>query len=209
MDTYPSIEGPAKAPRQPCIAFVKYDGSNLRFEWTKKRGWTKYGSRRRLLDETDEALGGAIRVFHETLASPLEDIFKKHYRDAQKITVFCEWFGDQSFSGQHIPGDAMRLVLFDVKIHKKGFVSPRDFVKHFCRPLGDLAAAVVYDGNLTAEFVRAVQAGQFSDRGVWEGVVCKGGAGHKMWRCKIKTDAYRQKLQEVYEDGWEQFWGAQ
>ncbi len=40
MLAYPEIPGPAKAPLgRPCIAFAKYDGSNLRFEWTPKRGW--------------------------------------------------------------------------------------------------------------------------------------------------------------------------
>lgn len=27
MKSYPSIPGPSKAPHEPCIAFVKYDGT--------------------------------------------------------------------------------------------------------------------------------------------------------------------------------------
>lgn len=53
MQQYPSILGSSKAPLgEPCIAFVKYDGSNLRWEWSPKRGWNKYGTRTQLFNET-------------------------------------------------------------------------------------------------------------------------------------------------------------
>lgn len=204
MKSYPSIEGSSKAPKDQCIAFYKYDGSNLRFEWTKKRGWHLFGTRKRLFDETDPDFGPTIKMFRETLASDLEAIFKKEYREAQEVVVFCEYFGEQSFAGQHKPDDpTKRLVLIDVDIHKKGFVSPREFVKVFCKALGTRAAEVIYEGNLNESFIADVRAGKYS---VWEGVVCKGGTGHRMWRCKIKTQAYLAKLKEVYADGWESYW---
>jgi hypothetical protein len=38
MQQYPSIDGSGKAPLGvPCIAFYKYDGSNLRWEWSPKQ----------------------------------------------------------------------------------------------------------------------------------------------------------------------------
>lgn len=36
MKDYPSIESSSKAPKDAGIAFYKYDGSNLRFEWHNK-----------------------------------------------------------------------------------------------------------------------------------------------------------------------------
>lgn len=202
METYPSITGPNRAPRKPCIAFYKYDGSNLRFEWTKKSGWVKYGTRKRLFDHTDEQFGEAIAIFHRDLAEKLEAIFKKKYRDMQKLTVFCEFLGDNSFSGQH-EDEEHRLVLIDVKFHKKGYIAPREFVNVFCRELGDLAAEVVYDGNLNEQFIQDIREGKYD---VFEGVVCKGGDGHKLWRCKIKTDEYKIKLQAMYGARWHEFW---
>lgn len=204
MKSYPSINGSSGAPNDQCIAFYKYDGSNLRFEWTRKRGWHLFGTRKRLFDESDTEFGAAIPLFKATLAADLETIIKKEYRDSQEVVVFCEYFGDLSFAGQHKAHDkTKKLVLIDVDIHKKGFVSPREFVNNFCKKLGDKAAQVVYEGNLNASFIEDVRNGKYP---VWEGVVCKGGSGHKIWRCKIKTAAYLQKLKEVYADNWESYW---
>jgi hypothetical protein len=202
MKSYPSIDGVSKAPRDQGIAFYKYDGSNLRFEWTKKRGWHKYGTRKRMFDESDPDFGEAIKIFKETFATDLEAIFKKEYRDSQEITVFCEFFGDNSFAGQH-KQEPHKLVLIDVEIFKYGFVSPRDFVNIFCKALGDRAAKVIYEGNLNEQFIKDVREGKYP---VWEGVVFKGGSKHKLWRTKIKTNAYLTKLKEVYADGWESYW---
>jgi hypothetical protein len=204
MKSYPSIDGSSKAPHDQCIAFYKYDGSNLRFEWTKKRGWHLFGTRKRLFDETDPDFGGAIKMFRDTLAADVEAILKKEYRDSQEAVAFCEYFGDLSFAGQHKPEDtSKRLVLIDVDIHKKGFVSPREFVNNFCKKLGSRAAEVIYEGNLNASFIDDVRNGKYP---VVEGVVCKGGSGHRMWRCKVKTNSYLQKLKEVYADSWESYW---
>ena len=50
MEQYPHIEGSTKAPiGEPCIAFYKYDGSNLRFEWSPKKGWHKFGTEKNFL----------------------------------------------------------------------------------------------------------------------------------------------------------------
>jgi hypothetical protein len=97
MKEYPSIEGPSKAPRDQCIAFFKYDGSNLRFEWQRKKGWCKFGTRHCLFDESHEVFGEAIKLFNETIAIKIDPILRKEYRDAQIITVYCEFFGKQSF----------------------------------------------------------------------------------------------------------------
>lgn len=202
MKSYPSIEGPSKAPKDQGIAFYKYDGSNLRFEWNKKRGFHKYGTRKRLFDETDPDFGEAIKIFNTTLSTDLESIFKQYYRDSQEMTVFCEFFGENSFAGQHKP-EPHKLVLLDVDVYKHGFVSPREFVKVFCNELGDRAAQVIYEGNLNESFIKDVREGKYP---VNEGVVFKGGSGHKIWRTKIKTNTYLQKLKETYAEGWESYW---
>jgi len=205
---YPSIPGSSQAPKKPCIAFRKYDGSNLRFEWSPKQGWHKFGTRKRLFDETDDVFGPSIPVFHNTLAEPLLKIVKdnKKWRNARRITAYAEYVGPHSFAGLHDiePVNPMELVLFDVNIHQQGFVSPRDFVNNFS---GEVRSAeVVYEGNLNADFISSVKLGEYNaGDGIEEGVVCKGGSGHSLWMAKIKTDAYIAKLKEVFGVGWEQY----
>ncbi len=106
MKQYLEIQGPSKAPRENCIAFYKYDGSNVRAEWTRKRGWSKFGSRKVLIDET-HPLGDAINIFLQTYGDDLEKIFKNHklFRNCQNVTVFGEYFGENSFAGWHDPND--------------------------------------------------------------------------------------------------------
>jgi len=208
MKTYPSIIGPSKAPRKPCIAFKKYDGSNLRFEWSKKQGWHKYGTRRRMFDETDEVFAPAIEIFHSTLSDNILDVVKKHkkWRNGKTITAYAEFVGPTSFAGLHDlePNSPMELVLFDVNIHQQGIISPRDFVNKF---VGNMRTAeVVYEGNLNEEFIQDVRAGKYNTGdGIEEGVVCKGGSGHDLWMAKIKTLDYLDKLKKVFGNEWEEY----
>lgn len=200
MKAYPSIRGSRKHIGQPCVAFYKYDGSNLRFEWSKKRGWHKYGTRRRLFDEADTMYGPAITTFKETLAEDIEKVACDEYKN-ENVIAFTEFFGSKSFAGQHDLTETKKLALFDINIHKKGLISPMEFVKNFCHL--EHAAKVIYEGNLNQTFVDDVRNGKYD---LNEGVVAKGGTGHKMWMCKIKTHAYLERLKEVFADGWKQYW---
>lgn len=207
MKSYPSVEGPSKAPRMDCVAFYKHDGSNLRWEWRPKTGWSKYGTRQMLFDETHETFGPAIEMFKAKYAEPIEKVIRdtKEYRDAKYATVFTEFFGAKSFAGQHVEDDPKRLVLFDVQILKKGILGPREFIRNF----GHLEIPrVVYEGVLNDSFIEAVRASRPGDGklDLDEGVVCKGGTGHELQFRKIKTFQYLEKLKAVYADGWEKFW---
>jgi hypothetical protein len=194
MKQYLEIQGPNKAPRQYCIAFDKYDGSNIRAEWTRKRGWDKFGSRKVLMDET-HPLGDAIDIFLNTYGDDLEKIFKKDklFRNCQNVTVFGEYFGPNSFAGWHDPDDEKEIVLFDISIHKKGMMSPRDFVKMF----GHLKIPkIIYEGNFNESFIQDVKDGKYP---VIEGVVAKGNlphgkSPHNLWMAKVKTKTWLDKL---------------
>ena len=202
MKTYPSIPGPGKAPHLPCIAFVKYDGSNLRFEWSRKRGWYKFGTRKTMFDRSHPFWGKAIDLFHEKLAPDIEQVFKteKHYRGIESAVVFCEYFGPSSFAGQHAEDEPMTLMLLDVNPLKRGFVSPRDFVRDFGHM--PYAAEVVYEGNLNHDFIEAVKRGDYP---LQEGVVAKGGEGHRLWMVKIKTAAWIAQVKSLYPENWQQY----
>ena len=198
MKQYPSIDGSKKAPLgKQCIAFTKYDGSNLRFEWSSAKGWHKFGTRTQLYDATDPVYGPAIPIFMNTMADEIVRRVKHVERGIQRITVFTEFFGPGSFAGQHVDGDTMELRLFDAFLFKRGFMSPGAFVETF----GDLpgAATVVYRGNLNHQFISDVRMGKYP---VVEGVVAKGDD----FMVKIKTNAYFAKLNEVYGTQYRQYW---
>lgn len=203
MKSYPSIPGPAAAPfGRPCVAFLKYDGSNLRWEWTRKRGFCKCGSRTRLFDASDAQFGEAVRVFQESYAGPMEKALSDDFPGVETATFFTEFFGPSSFAGTHKEGEAKELRLFDVQIHRKGILGPKEFVRRF----GGLpfAAEIVYEGNFNKDFVARVRAGEFGPPGC-EGVVAKGGDGHSLWMAKAKSESYLAKLREVFQGRWIEF----
>lgn len=202
MKEYWSIPHSAKAPREYCYAFYKYDGSNLRFEWHKKRGWNKFGTRHQLFDETHEIFSPAIEIFMNKYSDQIEKKLLDNYRGIESAICYCEFLGEHSFAGSHDPNDIKDLILFDVNIHKKGIIEPKQFIKIF----GSLhIAELVYEGNLNEPFIQAVRTNSL-DIKLDEGVVCKGGSGHKLWMCKIKTQDYLNKLKQSKGNDWEKFW---
>lgn len=215
MKTYPEICGPAGGQHKPCYAFVKYDGSNMRFEWSKKRGWYKFGTRNTMIDETHPVFGSAIPLFLQKYGDDLPKVFaeEKHFRGVQNVIVFAEWFGELSMAGCHKPWDKnYDIVLFDVNPIKKGFLSPKQFIDMF----GHLKVAeVVWQGNFGEWLIEAVKNETIDITSKYhvqvdfpEGVVCKGGSEHDLWRCKIKTARYKDALKALYEADWEKYWGA-
>ena len=199
MKSYWDIPGPSKAPQLPCAAFYKYDGSNMRFEWHRKRGWNKFGTRYTVFDDTSEQWGHVIPQFLNSLSEGIEKIFKdnKNYRGIESAVVFCEHFGPSSFAGWHDYEELKtsgELVIIDINIHKKGIVLPNDFEKDF----GHLKSAhVVYRGNFNKQFVEDVKSGKYE---LAEGAVVKGvnpknkKSQHGLWMSKVKTQWWLSEL---------------
>lgn len=202
MKEYPHIQGPSKAPRLPCIAFYKHDGSNIRAEWQRKRGWCKFGTRHQMIDKTHPVFGSAVDLFHETIATVIDPILKSEYRSCEEFMAFCEFLGPNSFAGTHVDSDPKELVLFDVNIYKKGILSPREFVKLF----GNLpvSAKVVWEGNFGPDLISRVRCDNMPVP-LNEGVVCKGGSGHDLWMAKIKTQKYLERLKMKFGKDWEKY----
>jgi len=199
MKLYPTIQGPNKAPRLPGIAFEKYDGSNMRFEWSRKRGWYKFGTRKTMIDENDNQWGKAVMLFKANFSEELTKLLKteKAFRGAEMATAFCEYYGPHSFAGWHDSSDLeqMNLTLFDVNIHKKGFVLPREFIKLF----GHMKIPkMVYEGAFSEEFIKDIKNGKYV--GELEGVVFKGvnqktkSEQHGLWMAKCKTRWWMETL---------------
>lgn len=193
------------------IAFKKYDGSNLRTEFSKKKGWHKFGTRTRLFGETDPTFGCAIEIFHKTLAEKLEKIIVDNFPKADGAIVYAEFVGPHSFAGLHDPGilgvpfnDPKELVVFDVNINKRGFIDAEHFVKLFTHVVR--SAEPLYTGKLTENFIKDVREGVY---GVDEGVVCKGQINespHSRWMCKIKTYNYLEKIKKFFKSDYNKYW---
>jgi hypothetical protein len=200
MTRFPSIGGPEfDHLDQPCIAFRKYDGSNLQFKWTQADGWCEYGTRKRPINADNPLFGQAIELFHKKYADSILSAFRKQreYRNAKVLVAFCEFFGPNTFSGLHRESDTKELKLFDILIPENGFVLPDNFRTHF----GNLdIAEVVYEGLLTKQFMQDVYVGKFD---VGEGVVAKGvkesqrrkgKTERTSWMVKIKTKVWLEEL---------------
>jgi hypothetical protein len=197
MKSYPSIQFKINSEID-VLAFDKLDGSCIRVEWTPKNGFSKVGTRRRLLDETDTHLGKAIPTFYETWPEKLEKVFKDQRWNGKQMKIVCffEFHGENSFAGQHRKDDNHILTLFDVAIHKKGIVPPKDFYKFF----GHLnIPKLLYRGKVNKTFIDSVKDSSLEDM-TFEGVVCK---GHRKGKkaviplmFKIKSQAWLTKLKE-------------
>jgi hypothetical protein len=148
--------------------FGKLDGSSLRFEWNPKTGWSKAGSRHRLLDAHDPILAPALALFQTTWDEPLARIARdKHY---VRLTAFLELYGPHSLAGQHLAGEPKTLTLFDVAPFGGGLMAPAEFLRIF----GALPIApYLGQATWTRELVERIRAGQLPGA-TFEGVVGKG-----------------------------------
>lgn len=171
-------------------AFDKLDGQNLRFEANFKRGFYKFGSRTQMISDKDEQFGIGVNLFMEKYSEPLMDIFAKNWGKNKfaNFTVFAELVGENSFAGRHDPNDELDVILFDVWIYQKGWVQPQKFIDEF----GHLGIPnLVYQGDLTQEFISDVQENKFN---LTEGVIAKGIEKKDIFMVKIKTKDWLSRV---------------
>lgn len=217
MKWYPKIFGTYSEDTpwgEHCIAFNKLDGSNLRFEFSQKRGWYKFGTRNRMFDRSDKEYGHAIDIFLNKYGEGLSKVMTDKFAKVESAIAYAEYLGPVSFGGLHdalymqqighlaegVSNDPKDVVLFDFNPHKRGFLSPVEFVKHFSHLH---IPAIIYEGRFTKEFVEDIRSGKYP---VFEGIVAKGGEGHKLWMRKVKTNAYLAEIRRVFGTGWQDHW---
>jgi RNA ligase len=189
LKSYPEIQhGIRRGVR--IYAFDKLDGSNVRVEWTRKRGFTKFGKRNGLIDDSNEFLPEAPKLIQEKYEDDLCRIFKA--QRWEQATAYFEFFGENSFAGNH-EHELHDVVLFDVTVFKKGFLEPNRFLRLF----GDLdIPALLYQGNFTSDIERQVREGTLPGM-TFEGVVCKGSWDKKKGRplmFKYKSEKWINQL---------------
>jgi RNA ligase len=194
MELYPSIERQIR--NETIYAFDKIDGSNIRAEWSKKAGFTKFGTRKRLLDPSEPVLGEAVELIMHKYSDYLSKIFRKER--LERATAFFEFAGEHSFAGQH-EDEPHDVILFDVHVYKQGIMTPRDFIKTFDNKVE--IAPVLYHGKPNQDFVRSVKEGTLPGM-TFEGVVCKGGLDNRrrVVSFKVKNQAWLNRLKEKCGD---------
>ena len=199
MKEYPSI--PFHPPNgEYYYFFKKLDGQNIRVEYTKKRGFYKFGSRHQLLSESDEVFGKAFSIFKNTLADKLEFIIKKR-KWQDPVTLFCEYWGDNSIGGFHKEGDSMYVTVIDINIYKNGFLDPKEFV--------DLDKQLSVDNKELVEFLGREKYNEVLKNSIYtnsfsvllnEGVVGKRLYGNEIKRVKIKTNEWKEKIKALFDE---------
>ena len=177
------------------IAFNKYDGSSVRFEYNTKRGFYKFGTRNTMIDIKDKIFGESIDIFLNKYNEDLCRIFMDKYPRIINVVVFGEFFGENSFSGQHDLSDEKDICIFDISLYKRGIISPYEFLDNF----GHLdVPIVIYEGKYNMHFINNVRNNIYD---LDEGVVCKGiiknkKYGDQIWMSKIKTNTWLRKVRE-------------
>ena len=198
MKSYPKILHYNSGPLgEKCYAFYKHDGSNIRLEWGKKRGFYKFGSKSVMIDRNTPILGESIDLFLNKYGDDLDRIFRSKYKSVENFVVFAEFFGKNSFAGQHIVSDKKDIILFDVNQYKRGFLPPQEFVDRF--GIVEIPK-IVYQGTYDHLLIKSVKNNELN---LEEGVVCKGfmktkREGNIVWMSKIKTDSWIKQVKLLY-----------
>jgi len=205
------------------FAFNKLDGQNFRVKYTPKGAtknqFTMFGSRHQYVDEKTENFGDAVKYFKQHYEDILRNIIIENsgkrgiFNGVDEITLFFEWYGDNSFCGFQQEGDKMHLALIDVFIKKKGYIEPKTFIELFYNNPHIETPTVVFEGRLNMDFINSIVNNDWTKEdcqypNIKEGVVIKRSTlmkGQRLPMCKVKTIWWLNKLHNEYpQDRWEE-----
>ncbi len=211
MKQYPSIPrlaefNPGPSCEDTYYIYDKIDGSNIRIEWSHKKGFHKFGSRKQLFDETHPMFGKVI-----ALAKNMEPQFSKMFnsREIRKAICFFEFYGPNSFAGSHVETDEHKLCILDIFVERHGLLSQEDFI-NFIKDLGGCCqiplVIAVYKGDVGPNtffqrYVEAVENGTMPYM-TFEGVVVKSKTIKKWGQpkmFKIKNKKWIEKVKELHK----------
>jgi hypothetical protein len=191
VKTYPSIPYGTTSD-QIFYGFDKLDGSNIRAEWSKQKGFYKFGTRKHLLTTEDQFLCEAPDLikarYGDTLPKRLQEL------KCDRAVAFFEFYGPQSFSGMHIQ-EAHQVTLIDVSRDRVGFPTGKDFYD-FYYDLG--TPTMLHIGVIDEEVIEAVRSSVLQGM-TFEGVVFRGQIDKKKSMpvyFKQKSRAWLDKLKQ-------------
>ena len=197
MKEYPSIPRGKIVKGVQIYAFDKLDGSQIRAEWSKKRGrFWKFGTKSCLISEQDKGYWGeAAELIRHKYEDALISLFKEERW--LKATCYFEFWGENSFAGRH-QDEPHDVTLFGAAADKKGLLLPKHFLDLF---EGVDTAKLLYCGNANDPFLDSVRDGTLEGM-TFEGVVCKGpfvSPGRPLM-FKYKNAAWLEKLKGLCGD---------
>lgn len=211
--TYPKIPDTTGCMLKKCWVFEKLDGTNMHFDFRGSH-FVSFGTRRDSFAWNDEGFAQFAAAHPEIADAPklldkeLEE-FLFCYHSGMNARLFTEYLGPNSFAGQHKPGDPMRHVIIDVLKFTK-FLKPTEFIEMFEKDTfhGYLAnqfdhAKLIYQGKYSGQLVEDIRNGKFP---VAEGAVIKGVVDKQVYRAKVKTNAYMERLKTEFKDSWKDYW---
>jgi hypothetical protein len=185
----------------PVFVYKKLDGSNIRVEWSKKKGrshgeFYKFGTRKRLL-ASDNFMHDEVKGLLKQSADELEEFLLNKLRCDRAICYF-EFYGPGSFAGSHRADEPHQLALLDVEVYKKGFVLQTDYL-HFEEQKSSTVHVpeLIAHGTISEEYEEKIRSGTV---GSFEGVVCKSEQmDRKRQRItfKIKNRAWVKRAREL------------
>jgi hypothetical protein len=182
---------------QSVLIVNKFDGSQIRSEWSRKQSFYKFGTKNQMLGEDNQIFGPAIQLVKEIYQEDLSKIFTDKKLD--HVTCFFEFFGPNSFAGWHDPNDKKEVILFDINLFKQGLISAKDFYKL----VGHLKVPdILYEGKFNKIIEEQIRDSSFPGI-TFEGVICKGPIDRKTKlpiMFKVKTRAWLDKLKNKCAD---------
>lgn len=187
MQQYPSIEKKIIKDLDYYI-FDKLDGSNIRVEFSLKKGFDKFGTRHKLMSDESGILNRSkdliLNYEEET-----HNIFKKN--KWQSGTLFFEFYGKNSFAGFHEEDDDFKVSLIDAHISKIGYLNPKDYIRTFEDKIE--MSSFLKVGKFNKTLLEQIQNGDMP--GVtFEGVIGKAFLKNKHFRVKVKNKEWIEKL---------------
>lgn len=217
-DSFENIKYDGSLLGEEIWALNKIDGQNFCSKFSpKQKEFTMFGSKTQNVDETSEQFGEAVRYFKERMSDKIKKIILENikkgevFNGVEEISIFCEWYGENSFSGFHKEGDELKLCLIDVFLKKKGYIEPKLFYKLFENKDIEIPE-LIYKGKLTKDFINSIMNNDWTKTNcryptVKEGVVCRRSTlmkGQRLPKVKIKTKWWFDKLTETYPDRWKE-----
>lgn len=176
--------------------FDKLDGSNIRAEWSPKKGFWKFGSRKRLLGTDQEHIIEAQELIKSTYEENITKVFEK--QRCQRVIAFFEFYGPNSFAGFHVEEPHI-VTLIDVNPFKRGITNPDEFIDLY----GHLGIpTLVFKGNFNKEIEQQIKSASLQHI-TFEGVVCKIKSKHKQQHpnmFKVKTQQWLSRLRQFCDE---------
>ena len=171
MKSYPSIPyGTVSDDIFYC--FDKLDGSCIRAEWSKQKGFYKFGTRKHLITSED----GFLCEAPDLILTRYGDSLSKRFQEIEcdRAVAFFEFVGPKSFAGMHFE-EKHEVVLIDVSRDRIGFPTGQEFYNLY----GDLGVpAMLHHGVVSEAVIESIRSSNLQGM-TFEGVVFRGQVNKK------------------------------